>query len=42
MAHATAVVVLGGAALAADGRLVELPPSERPAASLTVYLGREA
>ena len=41
MAHATAVVVLGGAVLASDGRLVELPPSERPAASLTVYLGRE-
>ena len=41
MAHATAVVVLGGAVLASDGRLVELPPSERPAASLIVYLGRE-
>ena len=41
MAHADAVVVRDGAVLAADGRLVELPPSERPEASLTAYLGRD-
>lgn len=41
MAHADAVVVSDGAVLAADGRLVELPPSDRPEASLTAYLGRD-
>ncbi len=41
MAHATAVVVRDGAVLAAEGRVVELSPSERPLAGLTVYLGRE-
>lgn len=41
MAHATAVVVRDGAVLAADGVVVELPPSERPAAALTIYLGRD-
>jgi NAD+ diphosphatase len=41
MSHATAVVVRDGAVLASDGRLVELPPHERPAASLTAYLGRD-
>ncbi|MGC4175592.1 NAD(+) diphosphatase [Demequina sp.] len=41
MAHADAVVVRDGAVLAADGRLVELPPAERPEASLTLYLGRD-
>jgi len=41
MAHADAVVVKDGAVLAADGRLVELPPHARPEASLTAYLGRD-
>ena len=41
MAHATAVVVRDGAVLAAGGVVVELPPSARPDAALTVYLGRE-
>ena len=42
MAHADAVVVRDGAVLAAGGRLVELPPSARPEASLTVYLGADS
>jgi len=41
MSHADAVVVKDGAVLAADGRLVELPPHARPEASLTAYLGRD-
>ncbi|MFN3866940.1 MAG: NAD(+) diphosphatase [Demequina sp.] len=41
MAAADAVVVRDGALLAVDGDLVELPPAERPAHSLQVYLGRD-
>jgi NAD+ diphosphatase len=41
MSRATAVVVRDGAVLAADGTVVELPPAERPPASLTVYLGHD-
>ncbi len=41
MAHADAVVVKEGALLAADGRLVEVPPGARPEAALTVYLGSD-
>jgi len=41
MSQATAVVVRDGAVLAADGTVVELPPGERPQASLTVYLGHD-
>jgi len=41
MTHADAVVVRDGAVLAADGRLVELPASERPTSTLTAYLGRD-
>lgn len=42
MTHAAAVVVRDGALLAAGGRLVEVSPEERPAASLTAYLGQDA
>ncbi len=38
---AHAVVVRDGAVLAADGCLVELAASERPAVSLQIYLGRD-
>lgn len=41
MAHADAVVVRDGALLAADGRLIEVSPAERPQASLVAYLGQE-
>lgn len=41
MAGADAVIVRNGTLLAADGRLVEVSPSERPDAALTVYLGRD-
>ncbi|MDN4480983.1 NAD(+) diphosphatase [Demequina muriae] len=39
--HAHAVVVRDGAVLAIDGDVVELPPSERPAHGLEIYLGRD-
>ena len=42
MSHADAVIVREGAVLAAEGRLVEVPASERPPASLVVYLGSDA
>ena len=41
MDHANAIVVLDGAVLAADGRLVEVPPGDRPTPSLVAYLGEE-
>jgi len=41
MEHAHAVVVRDGALLAADGRLIEVPPDERPEASLVAYLGQD-
>src|SRR6187431_819535 len=42
MDHADAIVVRDGAVLAADGRLIELPPQARPAASLVAYLGSDS
>ena len=41
MDHADAIIVRDGAVLAADGRLVELPPEARPTPSLVAYLGSD-
>ncbi len=41
LAACDAIVVRDGRVLAADGRVVELPAGEQPAADLRVYLGRE-